>query len=238
MVDTGYGTDALQVHTNEMTAGVITNTVIATDAIGAAEIAANAITNAELATDCIGTDEIATDAIDADGIAASAIGAAEIATDAIGAAEIAADAITTAELATGCISADEVADDAIDAGAIADSAIDAATYAANAITDAAVANDVQVDVLTIETAGALAGINADVLDVMNVDTFAEMAGGAPPAAPTLAEILNYMYRLNFHERHITATTDDIRNAADSADLFDTVLSDDGTTFIRQKYDAP
>lgn len=42
--DSLFGADQLQVHVNEMTAGIITATVIAADAIGASELAADAVT--------------------------------------------------------------------------------------------------------------------------------------------------------------------------------------------------
>lgn len=83
-----------------------------------------------------------------------------------------------------------------------------------------------------------AAINAEVLDVLNVDTWAEPAPGAPPTAPTLAQAMRYMYALHFHARNTTASEDTIRNYANAADLFDTPLADDGTTFTRDTYTAP
>lgn len=47
------GSDRLQVHADEMTAGLITSSVIAANAIGSSQIAANAIGASELATDAV-----------------------------------------------------------------------------------------------------------------------------------------------------------------------------------------
>ncbi len=225
---TADGVSGIQTHTfqilastdtQSMKADVITSTVMATDSVGADEIAANAIGASEIADNAIDAGAVADATIDAATYAAGAITASAIATDAIGAAEIAASAIGASELAANAITSSEIAD--------------------GAITDAKVANDVQVDVLTIETVDATDQINTEVLDVLAVDTYAEAgATGAPPTAPTLAEILNYMYRKLFHERHVTSTLDVIRNFADDGDLFDAVLSDDGTTFIQEKYATP
>jgi hypothetical protein len=78
------GSDALQVHANEITNGLITAAAIADGAIDAATFAAGAINAAA----------IADGAIDAATFAAGAINAAAIAADAIGASELAADAVT------------------------------------------------------------------------------------------------------------------------------------------------
>jgi hypothetical protein len=75
--------DELQVHANEITAGLITATAIADNAITAAKIATDAITAAK----------IADGAIDAATFAAGAITATVIATNAIDADALAADAI-------------------------------------------------------------------------------------------------------------------------------------------------
>lgn len=92
--DSFFGADRLQVHVDEMTAGIITATVIATDAIDADAIADNAINAAAIAADAITAAKIADGAIDAATFAAGAINAAAIAADAIGASELAADAVT------------------------------------------------------------------------------------------------------------------------------------------------
>jgi hypothetical protein len=93
------GTDALQVHANEITAGLITAAAIATGAIDADAIAADAITSAKIADNAIAAAKIATGAITAAKFAAGAIDAAAIADGAIDAGALAADAITAAKVA-------------------------------------------------------------------------------------------------------------------------------------------
>jgi hypothetical protein len=60
--DSLFGADALQVHVNEMTAGIITATVVADGTIDAATFAAGAINAAAIATGAIDADAIAADA--------------------------------------------------------------------------------------------------------------------------------------------------------------------------------
>ena len=139
--DSFFGADRLQVHADEITAGLITATAIATDAIDADAIAANAIDAGAIATGAITAAKFAADAITSTVVADNTITAAKIATDAITSAKIAADAIGAAEIANGAIDAATFAAGAIDAAAIADGAIDAATFAAGAITAAAIAAD-------------------------------------------------------------------------------------------------
>jgi hypothetical protein len=57
------GSDTLQVHANEITAGLITAAAIASDAITSAKIADGAITAAKIATGAIDADAIAADAV-------------------------------------------------------------------------------------------------------------------------------------------------------------------------------
>ena len=73
--DALMGTDKLQVHADEITAGLITASAIATDAIDADAIADNAIDAGALAADCITSAKIADDAITSDQLAATAIDA-------------------------------------------------------------------------------------------------------------------------------------------------------------------
>lgn len=61
--DSFFGADALQVHANEITAGLITATALADNAITAAKIAADAITAAKIATGAIDADALAADAV-------------------------------------------------------------------------------------------------------------------------------------------------------------------------------
>jgi hypothetical protein len=77
-----------------------------------------------------------------------------------------------------------------------------------------------------------AQVNAEVLDVLAVDAFAEPGQEAPPAAATLARKLGYLYKA-WRNRHTqTATTYSLYG--DDATTVDhkATVADDGTTFER------
>lgn len=79
-----------------------------------------------------------------------------------------------------------------------------------------------------------AQVNAEVLDVLNVDTFAEPAA-VPAATTTLQAMLHWIYTLARNERRTTATSDLVRNDANGATIGTATLSDDNTTFTRGEY---
>lgn len=78
-------------------------------------------------------------------------------------------------------------------------------------------------------------VNTEVVDVIRTDTIAEMAQGAPPAAPTLSQMLNYLYRAYRNKTETTATTIKIYDNAGSTVLFQCTIGDDGTTFTKAEY---
>jgi len=84
------------------------------------------------------------------------------------------------------------------------------------------------------TATMKTSVNTEVSDVLKTDTVAEMSQGAPPVAPTMEEMINYIYRkLRNKEETIaneTATYDD----AGTTKLFKSTLSDNGTTFTKSE----
>ena len=80
-----------------------------------------------------------------------------------------------------------------------------------------------------------ADVNTQVSDVLKTDTVAEMAQGAPPAAPTMEQVLNYLYRLFRNENQTTATETAIMNDAGTSKLVKATLSDNGTTFKKEEY---
>ena len=160
--DSYFGSDALQVHITEMDTDVIGPTIIASDTI----------TSDTFATDAITAEKIKTAAITAAAIATDAIGATQIASDAIGAEAIAADAIGASQLATDAIGATQLASDAIIDEALSTSAIDKIVAALNDL--------------------SAADINAEVLDVLNVDTFGESTG-VPSATTTLRDKIGFLY---------------------------------------------
>ena len=72
------------------------------------------------------------------------------------------------------------------------------------------------------------------MDALNVDTYAE-PGSVPAATASITAKLGWLYTLARNKRLTTATTDTIRNDADSADIGAAALSDDATTFTRGEY---
>ncbi len=71
----------------------------------------------------------------------------------------------------------------------------------------------QTDAVEIESVTATDQINAEVVDVMTVDTIAEMAQQAPPATPTVEEAVMYMYMSLRNLVSITATIKTFSNSA-------------------------
>lgn len=81
---------------------------------------------------------------------------------------------------------------------------------------------------------AKADVNAEVLDVIATDTFAE-ASAVPAATSTLKDKINWLFALARNKVTQTATTQLLRNDADSATIGTSTVSDDGTTFTRGEY---
>lgn len=70
-----------------------------------------------------------------------------------------------------------------------------------------------------------ADINNQVADVLKTDTIAEMSQGAPPASPTMEQILNYLYRELVRNKVVVDT-----NTANQKQIF----ADDGSTILYEK----
>ena len=79
-------------------AGVIVNSMLADDAVGADELAANAVVTASIADDQVTQAKIADDAVGADQLAASAVVEASMVDDAVTAAKLASNAVVTASI--------------------------------------------------------------------------------------------------------------------------------------------
>ena len=77
-----------------------------------------------------------------------------------------------------------------------------------------------------------ASVNAEVLDVLNTDTFAEPAQGAPAATATLVAKIGHLYKAYRNRKTQTSTTWSLYN--DDAVTVDhkSTVSDDGTTATR------
>ena len=188
--DSLFGADKLQVHADEITAGLITATAIATGAIDADAIAADAITAAKVAADV----------------------SAEI-----------ADAVW-----------DEASADHVAAGSVGERVerLDIiATGGAGGLTNARAANLDNLDA-TVSTRATPAQVNTEVVDALNVDTYAEPGQATPPATATLVQRLQYLYKAWRNRTTQTATQyslygDDALTVHQKG-----AFSDDGTTADR------
>lgn len=82
---------------------------------------------------------------------------------------------------------------------------------------------------TVSSRATPAQVNAEVVDALNVDTYAEPAQGTPPATASLATKQNYMYKAWRNKKTQTATQWNLFN--DDAATIDhkATVSDDGTT---------
>ena len=77
-----------------------------------------------------------------------------------------------------------------------------------------------------------AQVNAEVVDALNVDTYAEIGQEAPAATQTLRKMVAYLYKSWRNRKTQTATTRSLYN--DAGAVVDQVAtdSDDGTTFVK------
>lgn len=83
-------------------------------------------------------------------------------------------------------------------------------------------------------ATAKSDVNAEVLDVLTTDTFAE-PGAVPAATSTLKDKINWLFALARNKITQTATTTTLRNDADSGDVATSTTADDGTTATRGEW---
>jgi len=85
------------------------------------------------------------------------------------------------------------------------------------------------------TATMKTSVNDQVVDVIRTDTTSEMSQGAPPATPTIEEMMAYVYFKMRNKQETTASEDAIYDNAGTTKLFKTTISDNGTTFTKQEY---
>ena len=92
-------------------------------------------------------------------------------------------------------------------------------------------NDVQAQIAALENVSA-AQVNAEMVDVLTVDTYAEPGQGAPAATASLKDKLGYLFKA--WRNKTTQTNSDYRLFADDGATIDqrAGTSDDGTTFTR------
>jgi len=79
-------------------------------------------------------------------------------------------------------------------------------------------------------------VNAEVLDVLNTDTFAEPTG-VPPATASLVNKLGFLYMALRNEVAITATKKQFHDDSGAVE-WEKDLTDDGTTYSESEANAP
>lgn len=249
--DALFGTTALATATNITAASGVTVSSIGNGVVTAAAIADNAITAAK----------IADGAIDAATFAANAITATVLASDCITAAKIDGTAISeiqsglaTASVLSGVETKIDTIDTVVDAILVDTAEIGTAGAGLTNINlpDQAmnitgnitgnlsgsvgsvtgnVGGNVTGSVGSLATQ-AKADVNAEVLDVLNTDTFAEPGQEAPAATNTLVKKIGYLFK--FLRNKITQTSTTMSVFADDGTTVDqkSTVSDDGTTYTR------
>jgi hypothetical protein len=123
------------------------------------------------------------------------------------------------------------------AAILADTGTDGVVVASGSKTGYSLAADQSaVTVGTVNDLGATARgrVNAEVLDVLNVDTFAEPSA-VPAATSTLVAKIQWLFALARNKITQNATTQTLRNDADSASIGTSTVSDDGTTMTRGEW---
>jgi len=85
-----------------------------------------------------------------------------------------------------------------------------------------------------QTTAIPSDVNAEVLDVLNVDTFAELSG-IPAASSSIVDKVNWLFALARNKLTETSTTLTVRNDADSGDIAAATVSDDATTATRGEF---
>lgn len=98
------------------------------------------------------------------------------------------------------------------------------------------ANQSGVTIGTVNALGtqAKADVNAEVVDAINVDTYAEPTS-VPAATSSLAAKIRWLFALSRNKVTQDATTQTLRNDADSANVATSAVSDDGTTMTRGEW---
>lgn len=110
----------------------------------------------------------------------------------------------------------------------------AMTLAANAVNASALAADAVAEIQSGLSTLSAAQVNAEVVDALSVDTYAELTS-VPSAVTSPLNMLRFLYLALRNKRITSATQDKIRNDTDSADVATAILDDNGTTFTRGKY---
>ena len=144
-----------------------------------------------------------------------------------------ADSITSTVIQDGAFTSGKFANSFLTAAKIATDAISAAKIATDAITE------IQSGLATAASIAALndlsaADVNAEVVDALDTDTYAEL-GAVPAATASLSDKITWLAMLARNKITQTATTQTLRNDADSVSVSTATVSDDGTTFTKGEW---
>jgi len=122
-------------------AGVIVNSMLADDAVGADELAANAVVTASITDGNVTTAKLAADSVTSAKIPDNAINSEHYTDGSIDTAHIADDQVTQAKIADDAVGADQLAANAVVEASMVDDAVTAAKLASNAVVTASIADD-------------------------------------------------------------------------------------------------
>jgi hypothetical protein len=98
-------------------------------------------------------------------------------------------------------------------------------FTVSGFTNLTLSDDARIDV---------AQVNAQVLDVITVDTFPEVTS-VPAATSTLLDKVNWVFALSRNKLTQDATTQTLRNDADGADIATATVQDTGAVFTRNEF---
>ena len=82
-----------------------------------------------------------------------------------------------------------------------------------------------------------ADVNAEMVDVMGVDTISELSSGAPATNPTFKEAVMFLYMALRNEASSTATLTTVKNNAGST-ITQATISESSSSVTRSKFTAP
>ena len=122
-------------------AGVIVNSMLADDAVGADELAANAVVTASITDGNVTTAKLAADSVTSAKIPDNAINSEHYTDGSIDTAHIADDQVTQAKIADDAVGADQLAASAVVEASMVDDAVTAAKLASNAVVTASIVDD-------------------------------------------------------------------------------------------------
>lgn len=98
--------------------------------------------------------------------------------------------------------------------------------------------DIELDEATGDiTSTVKASVNAEVVDALATDTYAELAL-VPAANASLADKIRWLFLLAKNKITQTATTQTVLDDAKTGTVATAAVSDDGTTFTRDEFESP